>query len=99
MKYEDLSFTTTNKDGLEVICDILAVVPNPNNSEEPYVIYTDYTMDANDEFVKQYGKVIEVEGEFVLKTIEDEKTISLIKHEAEDETVKYVNEQIQENIS
>ena len=99
MKYEDLSFTTTNKDGLEVICDILAVIPNPTNNEEPYVIYTDYTLDENDEFVKQYGKVIEVEGEFVLKTIEDEKTIELIKHEAEDETVKYVNEQIQENIS
>lgn len=99
MKYEDLSFTTTNKDGLEVICDILSVVPNPTNSEEPYVIYTDYTMDDNDEFIKQYGKVIEVEGDYVLKTIEDEKTINLIKQEAEDETVKYVNEQIQENIS
>jgi hypothetical protein len=99
MKYEDLSFTTTNKDGLEVICDILEVVPNPVNSEEPYVIYTDYTMDANDEFVRQYGKVIEVEGEYVLKNITDPIQIEVIKKESQDEVVRYVNEQIQENIS
>ena len=33
MKYEDLSFTMTNKDGIEMICDILAVVPNPEDKE------------------------------------------------------------------
>lgn len=99
MKYEDLSFTTTNEDGLEVICDILTVVPNPINSEEPYVIYTDYTMDANDEFVKHYGKVIEVEGEYVLKNVTDPIQIEVIKKESQDEIVKYVNDQVQENLS
>ena len=47
MKYEDLSFTMTNKDGIEMICDILAVVPNPEDKESPYVIYTDYTLDED----------------------------------------------------
>ena len=88
MKYEDLSFTTTNEDGLEVICDILTVVPNPIN-----------TMDANDEFVKHYGKVIEVEGEYVLKNVTDPIQIEVIKKESQDEIVKYVNDQVQEKLS
>ena len=99
MKYEDLSFNAINKDGIEVICDILCVVPNEKNSEEPYVIYTDYTMDEHDEFIKQYGKIINIEGDYVLKTITDNETIEMIKKASEDETVKYVNDQIQENIS
>jgi len=98
MKYEDLSFTTVNKDGIEVICDILTVIPNPEKSEEPYVIYTDYTMDEKNEFVENYGKIINVEGEYVLKTITDPKLIDLIKREASDEIVQYVNKQVQENL-
>ena len=98
MKLEDLSFTTVNKDGIEMICDILTVVPNPENKEEPYVIYTDYTLDDNDEFVNSYGKIVEDNGEFVLRTITDEKTINIIMREAEDEVVKYVNKEIQDNI-
>jgi len=75
MKYEDLSFNAINKDGIEVICDILCVVSNEKNSEEPYVIYTDYTMDEHDEFIKQYGKIINVE-------ITDAKSFSLDGKEA-----------------
>ena len=40
MKYEDLSFTTTNEDGLEVICDILTVVPNPTQEQQQQSSYT-----------------------------------------------------------
>ena len=98
MKYEDLSFTKTNEDGIEMICDILAVVPNPTNKEEPYVIYTDYTLDDKDEFVNSYGKIISENKEYKLKTITDKNTIDLINKEAEDEIIKYVNKEIQDNI-
>ena len=98
MKYEDLSFTAKNKDGIEVICDILTIVPNPEHSEQPYVIYTDYTMDENNEFIENYGKIINVEGDYVLKTITDPNLIELIKREASDEIVQYVNKQVQENL-
>ena len=99
MKYEDLSFTIVNKDGIEVICDITTVIPNKDNSDEPYVIFTDYTLDDKDEFVEQYGKIINVEGDYILKVIEDPKVIEMIKKESQDEVVKYVNEQVQENLS
>ena len=98
MKYEDLSFTTVNEDGVEVICDITMIIPNSKNSEEPYVMYTDYTLDNNDEFVEKYGKIMNVEGDYVLKTITEESIIDEIKKEADDEIVKYVNKEVQDNL-
>ena len=70
----------------------------PEDKESPYVIYTDYTLDEHDEFVNSYGKIINVEGEYVLKNITDEKIIELIKKESEDEIVKYVNQEVQDNL-
>ena len=58
MKYEDLSFTTVDENGIEMINDVTTIIPNKNNSSEPYVIFTDYTLDLNDEFVKKYGRLI-----------------------------------------
>ncbi len=99
MKYEDLSFNFINKDGMEVICDITEVIPNPDNEDEPFVKFTDYTLDENDEFVVMYGKIITENEESKLELIEDQNLIKKIDELANDETVKYVNDQIQENIS
>ena len=90
MKYEDLSFTIKNKEGLDVICDIVSVVPN-DDGDEPYVVFTDYLMDENDEFIMQYGKLVKVDDDYVLKVVDDEKVIELIKEKLQDEIVDYVN--------
>ena len=99
MRYEDLSFDILNKDGMEVTCDIKAVVPNPDNQEEPYVMYTDYTLDENDNFVTLYGQIVEEDGVPILKRFDDYETISKIVELSKDEVVQYVNAQIQEGIS
>ena len=97
MKYEDLSFTIKNKEGLDVICDIVSVVPN-DDGDEPYVVFTDYLMDENDEFITQYGKLVKVDDDYVLKVVDDEKVIELIKEKLQDEIVDYVNKSVQENL-
>ena len=56
MKYEDLSFTVKYDNGEELINDITAVIPNPKNNEEPYVTFTDYTIDEKGEFNTYYSK-------------------------------------------
>ena len=99
MKYEDLSFEMINDEGMEVICDITAVIPDPENSNEPYVTYTDYLLDENDNFKNYYGKVVVENGQPVLREIKDIETINKIIELSNDEVVKYVNDQIQENIS
>ena len=96
MKYEELSFTTTNEEGEELINDIISVVPNPNNSEEPYIMFTDYTLDKNDDFKNQYGKLIKEGDNYLVKTNLSNEEINYIKNAQEDEIIKHVNEAIEE---
>lgn len=99
MKYDDLSFEMINDDGMEVICDITAVIPNPDNNDEPYVIYTDYTLDENDNFKNYYGQLVDNQGQPSLKRIQDTNIINRIIELSKDEIVKYVNDQVQDNLS
>ena len=99
MKYEDLSFTEKDEKGIEFINDITHVIPNSNNEEEPYVIYTDYTFDENDDFKKYYGKLVYDNGNYCIDKNLSKMEIAYINNNMEDEIVKYVNEVIGENLS
>jgi len=99
MKFENLSFNMINDDGIEVICDITSVIPNPQNSNEPYVTYTDYMLDNNDEFLSYYGQIITENNKTKLKKIDDADLINKIIELSNDEIVKYVNKHVQENLS
>ena len=99
MKYEDLSFDVVNDDGIEVQCDILSIIPNEENKNEPYVVFTDYMLDENDEFVLQFGKVIEEDGEYKLQKETDTNIIRKIREQLTDDIVSYVNKQVQDNIN
>ena len=98
MKYEDLSFTMVNEDGEELINDILSIVPNERNTDEPYVVFTDYTLDAEDEFIKKYGRLGKKNNEYYIETNLSKEEIDYIKKGLEDEIVKYVNDVIEENL-
>lgn len=99
MKREDLSFKTKDENGEEVINDILSVIPNSKNSDEPYVVYTDYDLDDNDEFIKHYAKLVKTNDQFSLLTNLTEEEIKYINNSLEDEIVKYVNDTIGDNIN
>ncbi len=98
MKYEDLSFKVTDDNGEEITCDIISVVPNEIDSEKPYVVFTDYILDENDEFVMQYGQLVKENDEYTLIRVEDDKTIDLIKDALKDDIVSYVNKAVQDNL-
>ena len=99
MKYKDLSFDVVNDDGIEVQCDILSIVPNKENKNEPYVVFTDYMLDENDEFILQFGKVMEEDGEYKLQKETDTNIIKEIRQQLKDDIVSYVNKQVQDNIN
>ena len=99
MKYEDLSFEVLNDDGIEVECDILSIVPNENNQNEPFVVFTDYMLDEDDEFVLQFGKVVEENGKYLLERVNDKDTIMKIREQLTDDIVSYVNKQVQDNLN
>ncbi len=99
INYKDLSFTVTNEEGEETICDVLSVVPNEENKNEPYVVFTDYLLDKNDEFVLQFGRVIEENGEYKLMGIEDTNIIKKIREQLENDVVSFVNKQFQDSLN
>lgn len=94
--YKDLSFDVKTQDGEEFTCDILSVVPNEENKNEPYVVFTDYLLDENDDFILHFGRIIEQDGEYQLLGIEDRETIQKIKEQLGDEIVSKVNKQFQD---
>ena len=98
MKYDDLSFTVKYENGKELINDITAIIPNKDNDDEPYVTYTDYTLDENDEFNTYYGKIINKNGESTIENNLSIGEIAYIKESLQDEIVKYVNDTIMDNI-
>lgn len=97
MKYEDLSFEV-EENGVVIKCDILEVVPNKNDSEEPYVIYTDYSLDDNDEFVEKYGKLVSNEDSYYIEVNLSDDEIKFIEASRDNEIVHYVNKIIEDNI-
>lgn len=98
MNKEDLSFITKDKNGVEVINDILMVIPNEKNKNEPYVIYTNYELDENDEFINYYAILKKENDSYYLDTnISDEEKDYILKMK-KDEIVSSVNQIIGENI-
>ena len=57
MDYDDLSFTINDKDGNEVVCDIISIIPCPDTKEYNYVIFNDGSKDENDNIIFMYGKM------------------------------------------
>ena len=99
MKYNDLSFNVVSENGIEMINDITNVIPNNKNSDEPYVIFTDYTLDSDDEFIKKYGKLVQDGDEYYLETNLSAEEIDYINNNLNEEIVKYVNDTIEESLN
>jgi hypothetical protein len=94
MKIDDLSFEV--EDGGRVYkCDVLEVVPNKKNKDEPYVVYTNYDLDDNDNFIKRYGRLINENGQFSIYTELTRDEIKYVNITREDEIVRYVNDTIE----
>ena len=72
----EYSFTITNDNGIEVVCDTLAVV---QQNEEPIIIYTDYTLDKDNKFNLYVSKVTLQDDNFILEKINNYENIPEIQ--------------------
>lgn len=73
---EDYSFTIINDDGMEVICDTLALIESQDN---PIVIYTDYTLDKDNKFNVFVSQLVANGDNFSLETVSNYENIPEIK--------------------
>lgn len=95
---EDLSFNIVNEDNEEITCDVLLVIPNDDNINEPYIVFTDYLLDEDNEYVFQYGKIVIENDEYTIKRIEDNNLVEQIKDKITEEMYEKANEQVQANL-
>lgn len=81
---EEYNFTVVDDNGNEVICDVISVLHDEKNNEI-FVVYTDYTLNDNNQFNTYLSQMIEKNGEYTLKGIS-----SKTKYESLTETAKTV---------
>lgn len=66
---EEMSFTVTNKEGMEVKCDVLSIINDDENNT--YLLYTDYTLNDNNEYNVYASQMHNDENGFKLDEIEN----------------------------
>lgn len=98
MKYDDLNFTISSG-ATNLKYDVIAVVPNDDCLKEPYIVFTDYILDDNDDFILYYGKLINYNGATIIKKITNSKEKSYIKERMKnDEDVIKVNRSVRDSM-
>ena len=81
---EEYNFTIVDDNGNEVICDVISVLHDEKNNEV-FVVYTDYTLNENNQFNTYLSQMIEKNGEYTLKGVSSKN-----KYESLMETAKTI---------
>lgn len=78
MNIEDYSFTIINDQGMEVICDLISII-NDNDTNQTYVVYTDYLLTKTNKFRILISELVETQQGYILQDIKDETKKEEIK--------------------
>lgn len=72
MEENNFSFNVVNSDGIEIKCETLAIIkPEEENTGDVYVIYTDYTLDNNNNINVYASLLVQDENGYRLEMISD----------------------------
>ncbi|NLA33128.1 MAG: DUF1292 domain-containing protein [Mollicutes bacterium] len=87
---ENISFTITNSNNEEVVCDIISIIPSPNNDNESYILFTDYSLDEEDNYYMQYAKIIKNE-DYYITDIETTEELEYVKDVFSQDLINFVS--------
>ena len=75
---ERMEFTTKDKFGNEIVCEVIATYHDDNTNKD-YIVYTDKTLDENKKLKVYYGLYEKVDNGIKLKEAKtpEEKSIGL----------------------
>ncbi len=85
------TFQVINDNGDEINCDILLSIP-AIDEDGRYIVFTDYMLDENKNSILQYGKIIEIDNEQIIQSINDDNKVRYIKKEMEKELLRIAEE-------
>lgn len=84
----DKTFQITDADGTIINCEIISLVPNPDNSESPYIIYTDFKTENGYKIL--CGQLIETDGVYTINKITDDTVIDYLKEHLSEEMINQI---------
>ena len=79
---DDKKFEIIDDQGNKIQCEIIKLVPNNEDEEKPYIIYTDFKNRI------LCGMLIEENGVYTVNKIEEDYIIDYLKDELSDELIK-----------
>ena len=79
---DDKKFEIKDNQGNTIQCEIVKLVPNNEDEEKPYIIYTDFKNGL------LCGMLIEEDGEYTINRIEEDYIVDYLKEELSDEIAK-----------
>ena len=74
--------------GKEIECEIIKIIPNYEEEDKPYIIYTDFKF--NNGYKLLCGKLIEQNGIYTINKIEEDYIIDYLKEELSDEIINQI---------
>ena len=75
---DDYSFTIINDQGMEVKCDLISVI-NDNETDQVYLVYTDYLLTKTNKFRILISELVEKEDNYILQDVKDDAKKEEIK--------------------
>ena len=78
---DDKKFEIIDDKGNKIQCEIIKLVPNDEDSEKPYIIFTDF-----EEIL--CGKLIEKDGIYTVNKITEDYIVDYLKEQLSDEIIK-----------
>lgn len=75
---DDYSFTIINDQGIEVKCDLISVISD-NDTNQVYVVYTDYLLTKTNKFRILISELVEENSNYILMDVKDPEKMEEIK--------------------
>lgn len=78
------------KDGKTIDCEIISLLPNPEDENSPYIVYTDF--DTSNGYKLLCGQLIEDEEGYIINKITEDYIIDELKTKLNDDIVQLLEE-------
>lgn len=76
---DDYSFTIINDQGLEVTCDLISII-NDNETNQVYVIYTDYLLTKTNKFRILISELVQDGENYILRDVQNPSKLEELKN-------------------
>jgi hypothetical protein len=87
---EGLTFQIINEEGKPIECELLSLLPNPEDENSPYIAYTDF--DTSKGYKILCGQLVENEEGYTINKIEDDVIIDELKAKISDDMLRVIEE-------